>query len=187
MVTYVSASNASGYFITNSNDTIRANFYIAIIAGGLNWYSTGFPYSYDKHYHKDQILNADLVKKVVLFSKDSINSWVLVSKYYSAFPIKTPQKVFVEVEDDNGYLFLGSIGINKFNSDVFQKGDDSLFVLDLFRGSRHSLPNHMIQYFSDCPQVLADVKNLFPIKEDYAQSLRAIVKKYNQLCGRKRE
>ena len=184
----LSNTKVCGYYITTKNDTVNVIFLINTVGNSLNFYSSGLIYRSSDNSHKNQILHADTVNKVILFSKDSSKTWVLISKFYTGLHLPKPQKIFVRDRNDDGYLFFGSIGINRFNSYVFQKGSDSLYVLSEFIGfGKHSLSDQMLQYFSDCPEVLADVKKSFLVNEDFPQSLLNIVKKYNQLCGRKME
>ena len=129
------------------------------------------------------ILIADSVKALVMYSNDSSQKWLLVSKFYTG-PYTTPQNVFVEVLDNSGLLFLGAVYINKFYSPVLQKTGDSLYVMGAFSGlTSHPFKNKLFQYFSDCRDVEPDVRRYYKMRDNLDQ----LVKKYNQLCGRKKE
>jgi hypothetical protein len=151
----------------------------------LRAFSPGIIYDTGENSHKfiHPILRPDVAKKVVFFFRNK--KYTLVSKNFriSQYNIKTSGKLFMEVKEDNGFLFLGELAIGKSKEYVLQKGNDT--VCDFNADKEKELQ----EYFSDCPNVADEVKVLFPsgLPSEFDIKLRKIVRKYNQLCGVKKE
>jgi hypothetical protein len=182
---HIEVKAISGYFITNNNDTVRAKFIIQMNKKSVWWFSTGFQYDTINHIHKHKHpkLTADIAKTVVINYKETTH--VLVSKNYSGPFVDKPQKIFVEVNIDTGFLFLGSVYVGKYNRYVLQKSGDSLFIMN-----RTGFPKidkkEILLYFSDCPEIADDINRyLYTSNDSPDDPIPLLVKKYNQACGSK--
>ncbi len=161
-------TKAVGYFISNRNDTVRTHFYVDYPQGMLQ----NFAYSikYVDSNNKQQALKPELAKEVYFVCNGE--KMKLVSMEFPKYLYPTKTFGFFQVIDESGYLKEYYCSWNKLNWEVFQKGNDTLHV-----NSSVHYREKLAQYFSDCPEIVTQIKN----KEH--RSTLEFVKEYNRSCA----